>query len=316
MRLDRALDRFVGDMARRNCSERSRDDYFRHLCRLFEELPPDPTVADLTPDILRDCLDKWASTGASTRYKVDSIFRAFSKWLYEMEFVERNPMDRIPRPRRLSPDEVPLRAVSGADVRRLFDACRTPRELLAISTIAYLGARRGAVSKLRWRDVDLERGWATLREKGGKVHEVALPDNYVLLLEALIESGAVTTEPNGYVVPMARPQRRTGERDDRVIWRIAKDVEKRAGLTGVFPHALRHSFSVRFLETHPGEVEALQRMLGHARMETTARYTRAMERMRLAERNRDLSWDSRFDAMAGKARTGFEPVYEALQASA
>ena len=75
-------------------------------------------------------------------------------------------------------------------------------------------------------------------------------------------------------------------------------------------------FSVRFLETHPGEVEALQRMLGHARMETAARYTRAMERMRLAERNRDLSWDSRFDAMAAEARTGFEPVYEALQASA
>jgi len=67
MRLDRPLDGFLCDMARRNYSERSRDDYFRNLCRLFEELPTDPTVADLTPDVLRDCLDKWADTGASTR---------------------------------------------------------------------------------------------------------------------------------------------------------------------------------------------------------------------------------------------------------
>lgn len=85
-------------MARRNCTSRSREDYFCHLCRVFEDLPSDPTVADLTPESLRDCLDKWAGTSPSTRYKVDSIFRAFAKWLYLMELVDRNLMDRIPRP--------------------------------------------------------------------------------------------------------------------------------------------------------------------------------------------------------------------------
>ena len=34
MRLDRALDRFDGDLARRNCSPRSPRDYFWHLRRL------------------------------------------------------------------------------------------------------------------------------------------------------------------------------------------------------------------------------------------------------------------------------------------
>jgi hypothetical protein len=29
-----------------------------------------------------------------------------------------------------------------------------------------------------------------------------------------------------------------------------------------------------------------------------------------------MSWDTRFEAKGCKARTGFEPVYEALQASA
>ena len=34
------------------------------------------------------------------------------------------------------------------------------------------------------------------------------------------------------------------------------------------------------------------------------------------ERVRDLSWGSPFASIPAKARTGFEPVYEALQASA
>jgi integrase/recombinase XerD len=316
VRLDRALDRFIGDMARRNFTPRSRDAYYRHLSRLLDGLSADATVAHVTPDAIRTCLDGWADASASTRYKVDSMFRAFSRWLYVNELADRNPMDRIPRPKRTAPDEAPLRAISGADVRRLFDACKTTREFLCLATIAYLGSRRGAASQLRWRDVDLDEGWATLNEKGGKVHVVALPNPYLALLRELIRAGAVTPSPDDYVVPMVREQRRSGNRDDRVIWRIVKDIGKRAGVPQVFPHALRHSFSVRFLEQHPGEIEALQRLLGHARMETTQRYLRAMEHQRLLDRVRDLSWDTRFEDKPLKARTGFEPVYEALQASA
>ena len=41
-----------------------------------------------------------------------------------------------------------------------------------------------------------------------------------------------------------------------------------------------------------------------------------MERKRLMERVRDLSWETRYEAIAGKAPSGLEPLYEALQASA
>lgn len=56
--------------------------------------------------------------------------------------------------------------------------------------------------------------------------------------------------------------------------------------------------------------------MGHARIETTQIYLRRLNRERAMERVRDLSWGVPFEALAGEARTGFEPVYEALQASA
>lgn len=125
MRLDRALDRFDGDMARRNCSRRSRDDYFWHLRRLFDHLPPeDPETGDLTQVVIRDCLDEWADATPSTRYKVDAIFRSFCKWLYFNDLVERNPMDKLPRPKRTHPDDIPLRSLSGSDVRKPFERAR------------------------------------------------------------------------------------------------------------------------------------------------------------------------------------------------
>src|SRR5262245_14816240 len=114
-RLDRALDEFIGDMARENRSPRSRDDYFRHLVRLFGHLPRDPVTNHVGRDSIRATLDEWASAGPATRYKVDSIFRAFCKWLYLNDHIDRNPMDKIPRPKRPHPDDVPLRALSGAD---------------------------------------------------------------------------------------------------------------------------------------------------------------------------------------------------------
>jgi site-specific recombinase XerD len=44
------------------------------------------------------------------------------------------------------------------------------------------------------------------------------------------------------------------------------------------PHSLRAAFAVRFLESHPGEVEALQRLMGHSKTEPTQIYLRRLDR--------------------------------------
>ena len=53
---------------------------------------------------------------------------------------------------------------------------------------------------------------------------------------------------------------------------------------------------------------ALQRLMGHSKMETTQIYLRRLDRERAIERVRDLSWGFPFTSTAVEARTGFEPV--------
>lgn len=111
---------------------------------------------------------------------------------------------------------------------------------------------------------------------------------------------------------MPRGQRRDGERDDRIIWRTVKRAAGRSASKRPSTRFARRSRC----ETHTVEPEALQALMGHARIETTQIYLRRLNRERAMERVRDLSWGVPFEALAGEARTGFEPVYEALQASA
>ena len=79
----------------------------------------------------------------------------------------------------------------------------------------------------------------------------------------------------------------------------------------------RAAFAVRFLETHVGDLEALQALMGHKRIETTQVYLRRLDRETAMDRVRDLSWgSSQFESTAEEAPTGVEPVYQVLQTCA
>jgi integrase/recombinase XerD len=317
VRIDRAIDRYLGDLARQGCSPRTLADYrakLTPLCGSREVVEP-RDVREVTADDCRQHLDRWNERKPGTMYHSWAVLSGFFKWLYRAELIDLNPMARIEPPKRHASVDLEVTSVNGADVRLLFEACRTWGDLLCIATLAYLGPRRGAVSKLHWRDVDLERGTMRFKEKGGKVIAKPIPDEFAALLRAAVASGELDTSASAYVVPMQRKQAHARERDDRVIWRIVKNLGKRAGVE-VHPHSLRAAFAVQFLETHPGELEALQRLMGHAKIETTQIYLRRLDQERAMERVKDLSWGTRFGAIAVEAPSGFEPLYEALQASA
>jgi hypothetical protein len=72
----------------------------------------------------------------------------------------------------------------------------------------------------------------------------------------------------------------------------------------------------RLNEWPEGALEALQRLMGHSKIETTQIYLRRLDTERQMETVKDLTWGNRFGATAVEAPSRFELLYEALQASA
>ena len=318
MRLDRAIDLYLGDLARRGHSPRTRDDYRRKLLPLCgpKKVVEPPDVREIATDDCRRHLDLWIESAPGTRYHSWAVLSGFFKWVYRQGIIETNPMARVEPPKRHRAEDLDVVTLSGADVRRMFDACESWHDLLCLSTLAYLGPRRAAASNLRRRDVNLERGVIRFREKGGKVIPKPIPAEFAHLLRAAMDAGAIGNSADSYIIPMIRRQRVKGNRDSRIVYRAVKRLAARADVERAHVHAMRGAFAVQFLETHPGEREALQRLMGHTKADTTELYLRRLDKERAMESVKDLSWGAPFGALGVKAPSGFEPLYEALQASA
>ncbi len=146
--------------------------------------------------------------------------------------------------------------------------------------------------------------WAalqTVQEKGGKTISKPIPAELAHVIEAAIAADVYKSHDD-YLVPSQGAQRRPGDRDDRIIWRLVKQVAKKAGVT-THVHALRAAFAVQFLENNPGEMIALQELMGHERSETTLVYLRRLNRQQRMETVRTLSWGK-----AGNTQFGAEPM--------
>jgi len=177
----------------------------------------------------------------------------------------------IKEPQKLPP------VLSPDEVKRVLTLA-TSLKARAMLTLAYgCGLRAGEVVRLRAGDIDSEQMIIRIvQSKGRKDRHVMLPAEVLALLRQWWK-----VRPSGHDAGVAPEQRWLfpggSERlplTTRQFGRLFKEAAKAAGLRKTLSlHSLRHSFATHLLERGT-DIRLIQVLLGHDKLETTARYTR------------------------------------------
>ena len=138
----------------------------------------------------------------------------------------------------------------------------SPFAAAAIRLLMLTGCRRNEILTLRWDDVRLDAKELKLRDSKTGPRTVSLSAEAADVLAALER-----LPHNPWVIPGTRPGQRLSS-----IFAPWRRVRARAGLDDVRIHDLRHSYASRALAL--GEsLPVIAKLLGHAQIQTTARYT-------------------------------------------
>ena len=77
MRLDLALDRYIGDLARKGCSPSTRRSYWFKLTKLCDRRD----IAEVTPDDCAAFIDQWADSSNGTLAHSVTTVKCFFRWV-------------------------------------------------------------------------------------------------------------------------------------------------------------------------------------------------------------------------------------------
>ena len=289
MRIERAIDAFLDwRQLERDATPRSVDSYRRILWKLASDFP-ETRLDELTTQDLRSFLGRWRDRSASTRSNVISVLHSFFAWAEDEDIIDIDPSRKIRRPPKRKPDIYRPSLDELARVR----AAALPHERGAVLLMEGAGLRRSEVVACRWADLDLVKGRARVRRKGGHWQWLPLDPDVVGELRGLfrtlapeLDDHVFTVEVEQWVSQHERVRRQKDPKQAasaqalmRMLWRICK----RAGVRRLSPHQLRHGFANRFLRESNRDLVSLQGLMGHSRPDTTQGYTDEVELDELAE---------------------------------
>jgi integrase/recombinase XerD len=174
------------------------------------------------------------------------------------------------------PQKIPL-VLSPDEIKRLLAMAKTLRLRLLLSLAYGCGLRAGEVVRLRAGDIDSAQGIIrVVQAKGRKDRNVMLSKGLLVLLRQWWQ---VRPKRQDKGVPAAQLWLFPGQRQGRPLTplqfgRLFHEAAVSAGITKpVTLHCLRHSFATHLLERGTG-IRQIQALLGHHKLDTTARYTR------------------------------------------
>ena len=294
---------------------------------------PEVTAAHLSALLLSMQQDGFSFSSIKGVY---ATLSQLFKMAYMSDVIDRNPVDKIQRPRQNKDgDTVKAEAYPAftAEELQYILACLENEKLIWRAYVRLMldtGMRRGEVCGLQWKFVDFDndritvagnlcytkaRGVYLTTPKNGKTRTIDIPADVMQLLRDLkAEQVAEKRKADGKIVEITSARgkpiseyvfHQTGTPDPMhptSPTHYYKQFSERYGIPDFHPHKLRHSFASLAI-TNGADIASVSQVLGHSNKATTLRmYTHAdQESMKRAS---SIFWEARQKKEKAKDGTG------------
>jgi site-specific recombinase XerD len=264
--------RMIEDMTMRKLSPKTQSAYIRAVKKLAQYLRRSPDTA--TAEELRRFQLHLVELGTSSI----TLNATITGLTFFFEVTVNCPdaltgMSRVYEPRKL-----PI-ILSIEEVTRLLEAAGGLKYKAALSIAYGAGLRSSEVVHLKVSDIDSQRMVLRIEQGKGK------KDRYAMLSPALLEllrawyrhaRSQRMILPGGWLFPGQNPVNPLSTRQLNRAFHIALEA---AGIDKpVSLHSLRHAFATHLLEQNE-DIRVIQVLLGHKKLDTTARYTQVATKL-------------------------------------
>ena len=233
--------------------------YEQHVKKEFGNKEPDKIIALDVERHKRELLKKYSP---QTVKHILALLKRIANYGFELG-LSKNLQFKVKMPKV---DNIKDDSLSPEELGRLYDAIQNDDHPIAgnIMLMAlYTGMRRGELFKLKWSDIDLEKGFITLRDpKGGKDQIIPLNDMARSVLGKIIQTNS------DYVFP---------GRNGQQLSSISKPVNKIKAAANLPKetrpiHSLRHTFATMAVNSGKIDLYTLQKLTTHKTPQLLQRY--------------------------------------------
>ncbi|GAA4921919.1 integrase/recombinase XerD [Nonomuraea thailandensis] len=210
---------------------------------------------------------------ASSAARAVSAVRGLHRFALREGVTAHDPAHQVRPPRQLR--RLP-KAIGVDEVERLIAASGPDGAPLTLRNRALLEVLYGTGARISeavgLAVDDLEDDQVRLHGKGGRTRVVPLGRYARSALDAYLVRARPGLLAHGRGTPAVFLNARGGRLTRQGAWEVLQAAAERAGLDGISPHVLRHSFATHLIDGG-ADVRVVQELLGHASVTTTQVYT-------------------------------------------
>jgi site-specific recombinase XerD len=256
----------LDDMALRKLNSRTQTQYIRAVKNFTRFLGRSPDTAD-AEDLRRFQLHmvEHGVSSITINATITGLKFFFDSTLDHPEVMRR--MHHVYQPRKLP------EILSVEEVARLLQATDSLKYQAALGVAYGAGLRASEVTHIKVTDIDSQRMIIRVEQgKGQRDRHAMLSPSLLQILRAWWREGQTHRKmlPGGWLFPGQNPVNPLSTRQlNRAFHEAcaAAEIDKRVSL-----HSLRHAFATHLLEQHE-DIRVIQVLLGHKKLENTARYS-------------------------------------------